>query len=90
MHGVQGLGPRGGSATPSSVGRSRLAGAAALQLSSAQRPWAAGYERSKLIDGLLDRPEFAKFWALKWGDILRMTSKQVEEYLERLTPRRDR
>ena len=22
-------------------------------------------------------PEFAKFWALKWGDVLRMTSKQV-------------
>jgi hypothetical protein len=34
-------------------------------------------KRSRLIDQLLDRPEYAKFWALKWGDLLRMTSKQV-------------
>jgi hypothetical protein len=38
---------------------------------------AAGDKRSKLIDRLLDRPEHAKFWALKWGDLLRMTSTQV-------------
>ena len=37
----------------------------------------AGDKRDKLIDTLLERPEFAKFWALKWGDVLRMTSKQV-------------
>jgi hypothetical protein len=34
-------------------------------------------KRAKLIDKLLDRPEHAKFWALKWGDLLRLTSAQV-------------
>ncbi len=34
-------------------------------------------KRSALIDTLLERPEHAKFWALKWGDLLRMTSKLV-------------
>ncbi len=34
-------------------------------------------KRAKLIDSLLDRPEFAKFWALKWGDLLKMTTGQV-------------
>ena len=34
-------------------------------------------KRSHLIDELLERPEYAKFWALKWGDMLRMTSGQV-------------
>ncbi|MCA9128117.1 MAG: DUF1549 domain-containing protein [Planctomycetales bacterium] len=34
-------------------------------------------KRSRLIDRLLERDEYAKFWALKWGDLLRMTSKQV-------------
>ncbi|HIA17879.1 MAG TPA: DUF1549 domain-containing protein, partial [Planctomycetaceae bacterium] len=34
-------------------------------------------KRAKLIDQLLDRPEHAKFWALKWGDLLRLTSSQV-------------
>jgi hypothetical protein len=34
-------------------------------------------KRAKLIDRLLERPEFAKFAALKWGDLLRLTTKQV-------------
>ena len=34
-------------------------------------------KRAKLIDALLERPEFAKFWALKWGDVLRISSKQI-------------
>lgn len=34
-------------------------------------------KRSKLIDTLLERPEYAKFWALKWGDLLRLTNGQV-------------
>lgn len=34
-------------------------------------------KRAKQIDQLLERPEFAKFWTLKWGDLLRLTSKQV-------------
>lgn len=34
-------------------------------------------KRARFIDGLLERPGYAKFWALKWGDLLRLTSKQV-------------
>jgi Protein of unknown function (DUF1549)/Protein of unknown function (DUF1553) len=34
-------------------------------------------KRSRLIDKLLDRPEHARFWALKWGDLLRLTGTQV-------------
>ena len=34
-------------------------------------------KRSKLIDTLLEQPEFAKFWALKWGDWLRVTDKRI-------------
>ncbi len=37
----------------------------------------AADKRTKLIDVLLERPEYAKFWTLKWGDLLRLTSKQV-------------
>src|SRR5262249_10642445 len=29
-------------------------------------------KRAKLIDKVLDRPEFVDFWALKWGDLLRI------------------
>lgn len=32
--------------------------------------------RSKLIDRLLARPEYVDFWALKWGDLLRVKSEQ--------------
>lgn len=32
-------------------------------------------KRDRLIDRLLDRPEYAVFWAQKWGDVLR--NKQV-------------
>ncbi len=34
-------------------------------------------KRARWIDSLLERPEYAKFWALKWGDLLKMTSKLV-------------
>ncbi len=34
-------------------------------------------KRSRLVDELLDRPEFAEFWALKWGDLLRLKSSKV-------------
>ncbi len=34
-------------------------------------------KRSRLIDSLLERNEYAKFWALKWGDLLKLTSKLV-------------
>jgi hypothetical protein len=35
-------------------------------------------KRSKLIDSLLDRPEFADLWTLKWSDVLRSTRKSVQ------------
>jgi len=38
---------------------------------------AATDKRPKLIDSLLERPEYAKFWALKWGDLLKLTKTQV-------------
>jgi hypothetical protein len=31
-------------------------------------------KRARVIDRLLQRPEFADFWALKWGDLLRIKS----------------
>ena len=34
-------------------------------------------KRADLIDRLLEKPEFAKFWALKWGDWLRLTGKRI-------------
>jgi len=34
-------------------------------------------KRGKLIDELLERDEYAKFWSLKWGDLLKVTSKSV-------------
>lgn len=37
----------------------------------------AADKRAKLIDRLLERPEYAKYWALKWGDLLRLTKQQV-------------
>jgi hypothetical protein len=35
-------------------------------------------KRSRLIDALLDRPEYAEFWALKWGDLLRNEEKTLD------------
>jgi hypothetical protein len=34
-------------------------------------------KRAKLIEALLDRPEYAEFWALKWGDLLRVNNQKV-------------
>lgn len=34
-------------------------------------------KRRLLIDRLLERPEHARFWALRWGDLLRLTTQQV-------------
>ncbi|MCC7333786.1 MAG: DUF1549 domain-containing protein [Pirellulaceae bacterium] len=34
-------------------------------------------KRARFIDALLDRPEYSKFWALKWGDLLKLTGKSV-------------
>ena len=55
-------------------------------------------KRAKLIDGLLDRPEYADFWTLKWSDVLRSNRKTIQvkgihvfqkwlrEHIERNTP----
>ena len=34
-------------------------------------------KRSRLIDQLLERPEYARFWALKWADVLRVKRQSV-------------
>jgi len=36
-------------------------------------------KRAKLIDALLERPEYAEFWALKWGDLLRLNNKKITQ-----------
>ncbi len=35
-------------------------------------------KRSKLIDQLLERPEFAEHWAIKWADLLRLEEKALD------------
>lgn len=35
-------------------------------------------KRTKLIDALLARPEFADYWAQKWGDLLRNEEKSLD------------
>ncbi len=35
-------------------------------------------KRATLIDRLLDRPEFAAYWAQKWGDLLRNEEKALD------------
>ncbi len=34
--------------------------------------------RARLVDELLDRPEFADFWALKWSDLLKNEEKLLD------------
>src|SRR5262249_18617797 len=36
-------------------------------------------KRAKLIDALLERDEFASFWALKWADIMRGNREAITE-----------
>jgi hypothetical protein len=36
-------------------------------------------KRSKLVDALLEREEFAYFWALKWADVLRGSPTTISE-----------
>ena len=33
--------------------------------------------RNELIDDLLERPEYARYWGQKWGDLLRVSRKQI-------------
>ncbi|MBM4074891.1 MAG: DUF1549 domain-containing protein [Planctomycetes bacterium] len=35
-------------------------------------------KRARLIDEVLDRPEFAEWWALKWADMLRVEEKTLD------------
>jgi hypothetical protein len=35
-------------------------------------------KRAKVIDGLLERPEFADFWTLKWSDVFRANRKTIQ------------
>jgi hypothetical protein len=35
-------------------------------------------KRTRLIDSLLERPEFADFWALKWSDVLHNEEKSLD------------
>ena len=39
---------------------------------------ASSTRRLQLIDELLERPEFADFWALKWADLLRVEEKTLD------------
>ena len=36
-------------------------------------------KRAKLIDQLLDRPEYASFWAMKWADVMRGSRETISE-----------
>src|SRR5256884_2583093 len=36
-------------------------------------------KRARLIDQLLERPEFADFWALKWADLLRVEAHSLDQ-----------
>jgi hypothetical protein len=35
-------------------------------------------KRARLIDNLLERPEYADFWTLKWADVLRVNRKTIQ------------
>jgi hypothetical protein len=35
-------------------------------------------KRAKLVERLLERPEFAEFWALKWADLFRTEEKTID------------
>ena len=36
-------------------------------------------KRARLIDALLNRPEFADTWAIKWSDLLKVEEKQLDK-----------
>ncbi len=40
---------------------------------------ASGNKRKDLVDRLLNRTEFAEFWALKWADLLRVEAHSLDE-----------
>jgi hypothetical protein len=49
--------------------------AAEVQRFQASQP--ASARRQRLIDGLLERPEFVDFWAYKWSDLLLVSSREM-------------
>lgn len=38
----------------------------------------AADKRTKLVDTLLERPEYSDFWTLKWSDVLRSSRKTIQ------------
>ncbi len=36
-------------------------------------------KRARLVNQLMDRPEFVDFWTLKWGDLLRINRNELSE-----------
>lgn len=36
-------------------------------------------KRARLIDGLLDRPEFVDYWTYKWSDVLLITTRKLPQ-----------
>jgi hypothetical protein len=42
------------------------------------RAFLASPDRNRLIDVLLERPEYADFWSLKWADLLRVNRKFIQ------------
>jgi Protein of unknown function (DUF1553)/Protein of unknown function (DUF1549) len=36
-------------------------------------------KRAKLVDALLERPEYADFWTLKWSDVMRSSRKNIQQ-----------
>jgi Protein of unknown function (DUF1553)/Protein of unknown function (DUF1549) len=39
---------------------------------------AAADKRARLVDSLLERPEYADFWTLKWSDVFRSSRKAIQ------------
>ena len=35
-------------------------------------------KRAKLIDTLLERPEYSDYWTMKWSDVLRSSRKTIQ------------
>src|SRR5205814_5510870 len=36
-------------------------------------------KRARLIDGLLERPEFVDYWSYKWSDLLLISSRKLSQ-----------
>ena len=73
-----GIPPSGGCSDPEFLRRAYLQTIGLLPTPEEARAFLADLnpaKRAKLIDRLLNRDEFADFWALKWGDILRIKSE---------------